>query len=76
VYGETGQAVQTVIVNGEVVLDGGHPTRFDPAPLVAEAHERGARLRERALPHLARARELHPYLEDAYLALIREFEGR
>lgn len=76
VYGETGQAVDTVIVNGEIVLDGGRPTRFDPAPVVAEARELGARLRERALPQLARARELHPYLKDAHLALIREFEGR
>jgi len=76
VYGETGQAVQTVLVNGEVVLDGGRPARFDPAPLVAEARERGARLRERALPLLARGRELHPYLQDAYRALIHEFEGR
>ena len=76
VYGDTGQAVQTVIVNGEVVVDAGRPTRFDPAALLAEAREVGARLRERALPHLATGRELHPYLKDAYLALIRDFEGR
>jgi guanine deaminase len=75
VYGETGQAVDTVLVDGEVVLAGGRPTRFDPAAVTSEARERGARLRERALPHLARGRELHPHLRDANLALIREFEA-
>jgi guanine deaminase len=73
VYGETGQAVHTVLVNGEVVLEAGRPTRFDPLPLLAEARALGPRLRERALPALARGREVHPHLKDAHLALIAEF---
>jgi cytosine/adenosine deaminase-related metal-dependent hydrolase len=72
VYGETGRAVQTVLVDGQVVVEGGRPTRVDTRALVADARELGGRLRARALPLLARSRELHPELREAYLALVRE----
>lgn len=75
VYGETGSAVETVMVNGEVVFDGGKPTRFDSAAVLAEAAELGSSLREHAEPGLAQASTLEPYLKEAYLGLIREFEA-
>jgi 5-methylthioadenosine/S-adenosylhomocysteine deaminase len=74
VYGETGSAVWMVIVDGEIVVEGGRPTRCDPADLLAEAREIGVRLAERARPGLARAALLEPYLRETYLALVREFE--
>jgi cytosine/adenosine deaminase-related metal-dependent hydrolase len=74
VYGETGGAVRTVLVNGEIVVDEGRPTRLDVAALVAEAAERGARLASGIRPALARVSRLEPYLREAYLSLIDAFE--
>ncbi|WP_237213672.1 amidohydrolase family protein [Falsiroseomonas oryziterrae] len=36
VFAETGAAVRTVIVGGEILLQDGRPTRFDPAALAEE----------------------------------------
>jgi 5-methylthioadenosine/S-adenosylhomocysteine deaminase len=76
VYGESGSAVDTVVVNGQVALENGRPTRFDPAALMAEAEDVGRRLAERARPALARVAGLEPYLRETYLALLGEFEAR
>jgi cytosine/adenosine deaminase-related metal-dependent hydrolase len=75
VYWETGRAVDTVLVNGEVVLEGGRPTRFDAGALLAEARELGPLLRERSRPGLDQARCLEPYLRGAYRELLRDFDG-
>jgi cytosine/adenosine deaminase-related metal-dependent hydrolase len=72
VYGETGSAVETVVVNGEVILEGGSPTRFKAAEVLAEAREIGPHVKEQAKLGLARARKLEPYLRKAYFALLRE----
>jgi guanine deaminase len=74
VYGENGQAVRTVMVGGVVALDDGRPTMFDADDVIGEARERGARLRERALPALDRVRDVKPALDGAYRALLREFD--
>jgi cytosine/adenosine deaminase-related metal-dependent hydrolase len=74
VYGETGSAVSTVLVNGDVVLDGGRPTRLDLDALVAEAVDRGARLAAGIRPALARVARLEPFLRQAYLSLVAAFE--
>lgn len=74
VYGETGSAVRTVLVNGEIVLDDGHATRLDVDALVSEASERGARLAAHIRPALARVSRLEPYLREAYLSLVDAFE--
>jgi cytosine/adenosine deaminase-related metal-dependent hydrolase len=47
VFSESGSAVETVIVAGEVLLDGGRPTRFDPAALAQEIRAMAASLRRR-----------------------------
>ena len=75
VYGETGSAVRTVLVNGEVVVDDGRTTRLDVGALVSEAAERGARLATHIRPALARVAQLEPYLRDAYLSLVDAFEA-
>ena len=74
VYGETGSAVRTVLVNGEIVVEDGRPTRLDVSALVAEAAERGARLAARIRPALAGVSRLEPYLRQAYLDLLAAFE--
>jgi cytosine/adenosine deaminase-related metal-dependent hydrolase len=74
VYGEGGGAVDTVLVGGEVVIDGGRPVRLDLADLVAEARELGARIAERARPGLTRAAALMPYVTETYRSLLRDFE--
>jgi cytosine/adenosine deaminase-related metal-dependent hydrolase len=76
VYGETGRSVETVLINGEVVLEGGRPTRFDPDGLRAEARELASTIRDRTLPGVAQVRRLEAYMRPAYLELIREFEER
>jgi cytosine/adenosine deaminase-related metal-dependent hydrolase len=74
VYGETGSNVETVIVDGEVVFSDGESTRFDSSAVLAEAKELGSMLRERSRSGLANAYALKPYLQEAYLALTREFD--
>ena len=74
VYGESGAAVDRVIVNGAVVFEHGHPTRFDAEALVEEADEVGRRLTARARPALARMSRLEPYLTETYHALLHEFD--
>ena len=47
VFSESGSAVETVIVAGEVLLDGGRPTRFDPMALAQEIRAMAVSLRRR-----------------------------
>jgi cytosine/adenosine deaminase-related metal-dependent hydrolase len=47
VFSESGSAVETVIVAGEVLLDGGRPTRFDPIALAQEIRAMAVSLRRR-----------------------------
>jgi len=75
VFGETGSAVHTVVVNGEIVVESGRPTKVDMRDVIAEAAERGQRLVERVRAPLSRAAIFEPYLRETYLALLREFES-
>lgn len=75
VYGESGAAVQRVVVDGVVVFEHGRPTRFDAPALLAEADEIGQRLAARARPALARMSRFEPYLTATYRALLEEFDG-
>jgi 5-methylthioadenosine/S-adenosylhomocysteine deaminase len=61
VFSETGSAVDTVIVDGKLLLSGGRPTRFDPAALAAEVREMVQRSRHRNadLFTIAQAIEAH-----------------
>ena len=74
VYGGSGDAVDRVIIDGAVVFEHGHPTRFDAAALVEEADDVGRRLTARARPALARMSRLEPYLTETYRALLHEFD--
>lgn len=62
VFYETGASVRDVFVEGERVLEGGAPTRFDGAATLAEAHEAAARIARDSREALERAAALRPGL--------------
>jgi len=55
VFAETGASVRSVLVAGELLLDEGRPTRFDPAALAEEILAMHARLEDRNAPLCAAA---------------------
>ena len=65
VYAETGASVDTVLVNGRVVLDGGRVTTVDETRIYARAQEAADRHRERAAEAWALAGRLAPYVAAA-----------
>jgi 5-methylthioadenosine/S-adenosylhomocysteine deaminase len=55
VYAARGSDVQTTIVGGEILVNGGRPTRVDPREVAVRAREEGRLLAGRAgvgLPHV------------------------
>jgi 5-methylthioadenosine/S-adenosylhomocysteine deaminase len=65
VYAETGASVDTVLVDGRVVLEGGRVTTVDEARIYARAQEAADRQRERAADAWALAGRLAPYVAAA-----------
>ena len=61
-----------MIVNGDIVYEGGRPTRFDARSLLAEAGELGEAASRQAKAGMARLQPLEPYMWQAYFSLIRE----
>ena len=65
VYAETGASVDTVLVDGRVVLERGRVTTVDEARIYARAQEAADRHRERAADAWALAGRLAPYVAAA-----------
>jgi guanine deaminase len=65
VYAETGASVDTVLVDGRVVLERGRVTTVDEARIYARAQEAADRQRERAAEAWALAGRLAPYVAAA-----------
>jgi 5-methylthioadenosine/S-adenosylhomocysteine deaminase len=65
VYAETGASVDTVLVDGRVVLDQGRVTTVDETRIYARAQEAADRHRERAADAWALAGRLAPYVAAA-----------
>ncbi len=65
VYAETGASVDTVLVDGRVVLEGGRVTTVDETRIYARAQEAADRHRERAADAWALAGRLAPYVAAA-----------
>ncbi len=65
VYAETGASVDTVLVDGRVVLDRGRVTTVDESKIYARAQEAADRHRERAADAWALAGRLAPYVAAA-----------
>jgi cytosine/adenosine deaminase-related metal-dependent hydrolase len=66
VYCETGHSVDTVLVNGNVVLEGGAFVNLDEEALLQEAKEIGESLLEENEKAAQWASKLRPYLEQMY----------
>jgi len=71
VYAETGASLDTLLVDGEVVMRDARLTRLDEAALAAEIHAEHARL----VPHLERAEALVAQLAPAYERIYRRCLG-
>lgn len=69
VMGESGAAVDSVMIGGRLILDRGHVTTVDEAKLRARAEEAIARLRGANAEALATARGLQPFVGAFCVAL-------
>jgi 5-methylthioadenosine/S-adenosylhomocysteine deaminase len=70
VYAETGAAVTTVLVGGQVVLDQGRVLTVDEAQLQRQAQEAAARLQAQNTAAWALAQQLRPYVASACRAAV------
>jgi guanine deaminase len=70
VYAETGAAVDTVLVDGRVVLQGGRVLTVDETRLRAHAQEAATRVRRDNAARWQLAREIAPYLSTACRAVV------
>jgi len=71
VYAETGASVDTVLVDGRVVVEQGRVTTVDEARIYARAQEAADRQRERAAEAWALAGRLAPYVAAACRGAVR-----
>lgn len=70
VYAETGAGVDTVIVDGRVVLDHGRVTGVDESRIYAQAQDAADRQKTRSAQAWALARELAPHVAAACRAAV------
>jgi 5-methylthioadenosine/S-adenosylhomocysteine deaminase len=66
VFCENGSSVDTVLVNGEVVVDGGRLTKVDEMEVLKRAEDARNRLEPSMLRELAAARSMEPALAEMY----------
>jgi cytosine/adenosine deaminase-related metal-dependent hydrolase len=66
VYAETGSAVDTVIIDGDVVMEGRQIKTFNEEEILKEAHERFSRFEEKMLPAVSEFQRYMPYIERIY----------
>lgn len=72
VYSETGHSVDTVLVNGNVLMENREFVNLDEKAILQEAREIGLSLREEREKARQWAEELRPYLERMYWRAVRE----
>jgi 5-methylthioadenosine/S-adenosylhomocysteine deaminase len=72
VFGESGSAVERVMINGRMVLEANHILTVDEAALRKQAETTAARLREQNAPALATARALEQFVGAFCIGLARE----
>jgi 5-methylthioadenosine/S-adenosylhomocysteine deaminase len=75
VYSETGHSVDTVLVNGHVVMENKEFIGLDEKALLQEARDIGMSLREEHDKAKRWADELRPYLERMYWRAVRQDVG-
>jgi 5-methylthioadenosine/S-adenosylhomocysteine deaminase len=72
VYAETGRGVDTVIVDGRVVVKAGRPCTVNHAAIISEVTELSAAFLADSRHHIEKMAPVVPYLVDT----VREFAGR
>lgn len=72
VYSETGHSVDTVLVNGNVVMENRNFVNLDEKALLQEANEIGESLRDEHQKAAQWANELRPYLERMYWRCVEQ----
>jgi hypothetical protein len=70
VYAETGSAVDTVLVNGRVVLEGGRVTTVDESRIYARAQEASDRQYRASAESRELAKRLAPFVAGACRAAV------
>jgi 5-methylthioadenosine/S-adenosylhomocysteine deaminase len=75
VYGENGRSVDTVLVEGRVVMEGKKILTVDEEAILEEANEIGESLRSEHEKAHAIAGEVRPYLEQVYWRCVRQDVG-
>jgi guanine deaminase len=75
VNGESGAAIDRVMIDGRMVLEGGRLLTVDEARVRREAERTAARLREAAAEGLAFARSVERYVEAFCVAHLRQAPG-
>lgn len=72
VYAETGASVDTVLVDGRVIVERGRVLTFDEARVREEAQQAADRIRASGQSHRALAEQITPYLRQACSAAVAE----
>jgi 5-methylthioadenosine/S-adenosylhomocysteine deaminase len=72
VFCENGGDVDTVIVNGEIVVEGGRSTKVDEKEVLRLAQQARTRLEPGMQRELAAAKTMEPVLADMYFRVFRE----
>ena len=74
VFSENGRAVETVMVNGEILLENRKIKNVDEAALYAEIRETAERLKKEHRSVYEKAQEIYPYFQEAYFRCQRKFD--
>lgn len=75
VFCEHGESVNTVIVDGNVVVEGGRVINVDEQKLVGEVMERVEEIQHKIRRASARGGELEPYFRQAYFKCVQQDIG-
>jgi 5-methylthioadenosine/S-adenosylhomocysteine deaminase len=67
IYGESGNAVETVIIEGKIVVDDGMITTFDEKMILDEVEKRVERLQARYLKTKGKVEEEAAFIRRAFL---------
>ena len=74
VFSENGGSVDTVIVNGEIILQNKRITKINEAEMYLEIEDAAARLKKEHRSVYEKAQELYPYFQEAYFRCHKKFD--
>jgi 5-methylthioadenosine/S-adenosylhomocysteine deaminase len=75
VFSENGGAVDTVIVNGEIILQNKKITKINEAEMYLEIEDAAARLKKEHRSVYEKAEEIYPYFREAYFRCHQKFDA-